>query len=449
MRKSSLLVLIITIFAGLNTVNAQDKNIDQVVAVVGSNIILKSDIEYMNLQNQAQGVTSEGDMKCEILENLLIEKLMVAEAELDTNIVVTDNQINQSLDQRIAYYVQNLGSEKAVEDYFKKPIVELKADMKDMIKNQLLSESMQSTIIANATVTPSEVRYFYKDLANDEKPQMNTEYEYAKITIVPRVEEEEENRIKETLRDYKKRIEAGENFSMFAILYSEGPSATDGGDLGYFGRATMDPAFSAAAFNLKPGQVSNVVKTEFGYHLIQMVDRKGDKVRCKHIILRPKIKTEEIEHANKALDSLKIAINDKEISFEEAALRFSMDKDSRNNGGLVLNPATLSSKFEAEMLPPAVSKVLTTLEVGEISEPFISINDKTKKQEIQIVKLIKKIDSHTANLTDDYQMISDIFLAHKKQQLIEDWIGERQQKTYIRIDPTYMNCEFRFNNWIK
>lgn len=449
MRKSNFLIIILVLFIGIHAANAQDKNIDQIIAVVGSNVILKSDIEYMNMQNQAQGITSEGDMKCEILENLLIEKLMVAEAELDTNIIITDNQINRNLEQRLAYYIQNIGSEKGVEEYFKKPILELKSDMKEMIKNQLLSESMQSTIIEHAKVTPSEVRYYYKGLPEDEKPEINTQYEYAQITIIPRIEEDEENRIKETLRGYKKRIENGENFSMFAILYSEGPSATDGGDLGYFGRAQMDPAFSAAAFNLKPGQVSNVVKTEFGFHLIQMIDRKGERIRCKHIILKPKVKDEEIEHATQALDSLKTAINNEDINFEEAALRFSMDKNSRNSGGLVLNPTTLSSKFEAEMLPPDISKVLIKLEEGEISDPFIAIDSKSKKEVIQVVKLINKNESHTANLSEDYQLISDMFLEHKKQQMIEDWIGERQLKTYIRIDPTYMNCEFKFNNWIK
>ncbi len=449
MRKSNLVIAILLVLFGLQTATAQDKNIDQVIAVVGSNIILKSDIEYMNMQNQAQGVTSEGDMKCEILENLLIEKLMVAEAELDTNIIITDNQINQSLEQRLAYYIQNIGSEKAVEEYFSKSILEIKSDMKDMIKNQLLSESMQNTIIENAKVTPSEVRYYYRGLSEDEKPKIKTEYEYAKISITPRIEDDEEKRIKETLRSFKKRIEEGENFSSLAIFYSEGPSATDGGDLGYFGRAVMDPAFAAAAFNLKPGQVSNVVKSEMGYHIIQMIDRKGDRVRCRHIILKPKVEAEEIDHATKALDSLKIAIDDGDITFEEAALRFSMDKNSKNSGGLVLNQEDLSSKFEAEMLPPEVSKVLTKLEVGEISDPFIAIDNRSKSQIIQIVKLIDKKEAHTANLSEDYQLISDMFLANKKQQMIEDWINERQQKTYITIDPTYMNCEFKFSNWIK
>jgi peptidyl-prolyl cis-trans isomerase SurA len=303
------------------SLSAQDKTVDQIVAVIGSNIILKSDIEAVYLQNQAQGITSEGDMKCEILENLLIEKLMVAEAEMDTLIIVTDNQINQQLDARIQYFVQHLGSEKEVENYFKKPIVQLKSELKDVIKNEILSSQMKNKIIDKATVTPSEVRYFFKNLPEDQKPMISTQFEYAQITFIPPINEEEENSIKEKLRDIKKRVENGENFSMFAVLYSECPSAKVGGDLGYFGKASMDPAFSTAAFALKPGQISNVVKSEAGYHIIQMTDRMGDKIKAKHILLKPKVKIEEKEKLMNTLDSLTTAIRKGTINFDEAAFR--------------------------------------------------------------------------------------------------------------------------------
>lgn len=427
---------------------AQDKNIDQIVAIIGSNIILKSDIEAINLQNQAQGITSDGDMKCDILENLLIEKLMVAEAELDTNIIVTDNQINQQLDQRIDYFKQHLGSEKEVEKYFKKPIAKLKSELNEVIRNEILSSQMKSTIIKDVKVTPSEVRYYFRNLPDDEKQTINTQYEYAQITTTPKISELEENRIKEELRNIKKRVEEGENFTMFAILYSEGPSAKDGGDLGYFGRATMDPAFSAAAFNLKPGQVSNVVKSEFGYHIIQMVDRKGEKVRCKHIIMKPKIDIETKEKSVAMLDSLVNVIRKGDIPFNAAAMRYSDDKNSRNNGGIVIHPMTMSSKFELDMLPPDVSKKLTTLKIGEISDPFITINQK-QREIIQVVKLVNKTEAHKANIAEDYPLLSETFLAKKQEDIIQNWIGERQAKTYITIDDTYMNCDFKFKNWIK
>jgi peptidyl-prolyl cis-trans isomerase SurA len=427
---------------------AQDKTVDQIVAVIGSNVILKSDIEAVYLQDQAQGITSDGDMKCEILENLLIEKLMVAEAELDTLIIVTDNQINQQLDMRIQYFIQHLGSEKEVENYFKKPIVQLKSELKDVIKNEILSSQMKNKIIDKATVTPSEVRYFFKNLPDEQIPMINTQYEYAQISFIPQTTEEEENAIKEKLRDIKKRVENGENFSMFAVLYSECPSAKVGGDLGFFGKAAMDPAFSAAAFALKPGQISNVVKSEAGYHIIQMTDRVGDKIKCKHILLKPEVKIEEKEKLINILDSLSTAIRKGTITFEEAAFRYSMDKNSRNSGGLVTNPQDMTSKFEAGALPPDVSKILTGLEINEISKPFFTTDDKGKDA-IEIVKLINKTEAHKANISEDYKLISDIYMDKKKNDLIQNWISKRQSKTYIRIDDTYLNCDFKFKNWIK
>lgn len=444
--------IIVPLFLLLNLfsfqIMAQDKIIDQIVAIIGSNIILKSDIESINLQNQAQGITSEGDMKCDILENLLIDKLMVAEAELDTNIIVTDNQINQQLNVRIDYFLQHLGSEKEVESYFKKPIVQLKSELKDVIRNEILSGQMKNKLIEKIKTTPSEVRYYYRNLPDDQKPKINTQYEYAQITAIPVVSEAEDIRIKDELRAIKKRVEDGENFAMFAVLYSEDPGASNGGDLGYFGKTTMDPAFSEAAFNLKPGQISNVVKSDFGYHIIQMVDRKGEKVRCRHIIMKPKIDIEAKEKIIASMDSLVNSIRKGEISFADAALRYSNDKNSRNNGGIVIHPMTMSSKFEPNMLPPDVSKVIDKLNINEISKPFISIDDK-HREVIQCVKLINKVDAHVANLTEDYPLISEMFLQKKQEDAILEWISERQSKTYIRIDDTYANCSFKFKNWIK
>ena len=449
MQNSKTIIIILILFSTFfNGVRAQDKIIDHVVAVVGSNIILKSEIEEMYRQYQAQGMTSEGDMRCDILENLLVEKLMVAEAELDTNIVITDNQINQSIEERVRNYTQHLGSEKQVEEYFSKPIVQIKAELKDIIRNENLSRQMQSKIIENVKVTPSEVRYFFRNMPDEERPMINTQYEYAQITIIPRIDEEEDERIKAQLRDVKRRVEAGELFAMFAVLYSEDGSAKDGGDLGYFGRATMDPAFSAAAFNLREGQVSNVVRSEFGYHLIQMIDRKGERIRCRHIIIKPKVKPEELDKAVTVLDSLANDIRKGKVKFDEAAMRFSMDKNSRNNGGLVINPQTMSSRFEPEMLPPAVSRVLANMKIGEISDPFRSVDDK-QREVVQIVKLINKTPAHKADLKEDYQIISEMFLQKKKEETIEKWVNERQLKNYIRIDDTYQNCEFKFDNWVK
>ncbi len=431
------------------SLSAQDKVVDQIVAIVGGNIILKSEIERMNIEQQAQGVTSDGDMKCEILENFLVDKLLVAEAELDTLIDVTPSQVNQRMDQQMAMYVSYLGSEKAVEDYFKKPIVEIKAEMRDGIRNQLLSGQMREKIIKEVTVTPSEVRFNFRNLKKEEIPNIPTQYEYAQITFQPAIDIEEENRIKAKLRDIKKRIEDGSSFATMAVLYSEDGSAKDGGVIGYLGRAQLDPAYAAAAFNLKDDKISNVVRSAFGFHIIQLVDKKGDKINTRHILIKPKVSVEAKELAHNRLDSLANMIRKKEIPFEEAASIFSADKNSRNNAGIVINPNTMSSKFSVEDLDPAVSKIITKMNINEISAPFESIDPETQLPVFKIIKLINKIDSHKADLQNDYQQLAQLYLAKKKETVFNNWISKQQSETYIRIDPTYANCNFNFKNWIK
>lgn len=435
------------LFAGVSI--AQDKIIDQIVAVVGGNTILKSDIEGMYIQNQAQGMTSDGDMKCEILESLLVEKLLIAEAILDTTIEVSDSQINQNLDQRIEYFTTNLGSVQAVEKYFKKSIVEIKADLEEVIKNQQLTQQMQSKIIKDIAVTPAEVRYHYRNMKEDEIPMVSANVEYAQIVFKPKVELEEENRVKARLRELKKKIEEGSNFATMAVLYSEGPSAKTGGELGYSGRASLDPAYAAAAFNLKGDRVSNVVKSEFGYHIIQLIDRKGEQVNTRHIIMKPKVSAEAMTQAYERLDSLANFIREEKITFEQAAATYSWDKDSRNNGGLVINPMTTSSKWLVTDLDPDVSKVLMDMNVNEISKPFKTIDRSNQQEVYKIVKLIRKKETHKANLRDDYIELAEEYLAKKKEEALDKWIRERQKMTYIRIDDTYVNCQFKYDGWIK
>jgi len=448
-KATKLIVALLTAVLFTTTLNAQDKVVDQIVAIVGGNIILKSEIERMHIEQQAQGVTSEGDMKCEILENYLVDKLLVAEAELDTLIEVTPSQVNQQMDRQIAMYVSYMGSEKAVEDYFKKSIVEIKAEMKEGIRNQELSKQMRDKIVKDVTVTPSEVRYNFKNLKTEEIPTIPTQYEYAQITFQPAIEIEEDNRIKSKLRDIKKRIEDGSSFATMAVLYSEDGSAKDGGVIGYLGRAELDPAYAATAFNLKDDKVSNVVRSSFGYHIIQLVDKKGDKINTRHILMKPKISIEAKEVAHDRLDSLANMIRKNEIKFEEAVSIFSSDKNSRNNAGVVINPNTMSSKFSVEDLDPEVSKVITKMNVNEVSVPFEAIDKETQLAVYKIINVIKKIDSHKADLQNDYQQLAEMYLIKKKEGVFNEWIGKQQSETYIRIDPTYANCNFNFNNWIK
>jgi peptidyl-prolyl cis-trans isomerase SurA len=443
------LVLLLTGVIPGRIARAQDRVVDQITAVVGNNIILKSEIEDMFIQQQAQGITTEGDMKCEILENFLIDKLLVAEALLDTDIVVTDNQINQNLDATLQRYISFLGSEKEVENHFKKPIPLLKADMQEAIKNQLLSRQMQDKIIKDVTVTPSEVRYYFRNLKEEEIPSIPVQYEYKQIMLIPEIDIEEENRVKAQLRDLKKRIEEGSNFATMAVLYSEAPESRLGGEIGYLGRAQLDPAYAAAAFNLKDDKISNVVKSDFGYHIIQLVDRKGEKINTRHILMRPKVSAQALEQASARLDSIADLIRKEKITFDNAAMMFSQDKNTRNNGGLMINPETLSSKFSVEELDPDISKIITAMNINEISKPFQTVDENSRQTVFKIIKLINKSEGHRANLQNDYQQLAQLYLEKKKQEVLEKWIATQQARTYIRIDPTYANCNFKFKNWIK
>jgi peptidyl-prolyl cis-trans isomerase SurA len=430
---------------------AQDKMIDQIVAVVGKNIILKSDIESMFQQQQASGQSSEGDAKCEILESLLVERLLLAEAELDTTITVSDSQLNQNLEQRIQYFVQHLGSEKAVEEYFKKSIVEIKSDMRDLIKNSQMTQQMQGKIVDKITITPAEVRAYFRTLSVAEIPQIDEQVEYAQITVPPVVPIEEEDRIKATLRELKRRIEAGESgFAPLAVIYSEDPeSAKNGGEMDYVGRGQLDPAFAAAAFNLKGDKISNVVKSEFGYHIIQVIDRKGELIKARHILIMPKPSDKAMKDAKAKIDSVSTFINEKKFTFETAALHFSSDKDSRNNGGMIINPNTGQSKWKLSELDPDVSRIIGTMKVGDISKPIRTIDPKTQQIVYKIVKLVNKREAHPANLRDDYVELSDVYLTRKKEQALDKWIKEKQSGTYVHIDDTYVNCNYKYKGWIK
>lgn len=433
-----------------NQIQAQDKVVDQIIAIVGKNIILKSDIEEMYQQSIAQGITSDGDMKCEILENLLVEKLLLAEAENDTTITVSDSQLNQSMSQRIQYFISHLGSEKEVEAYFKKSITELKADMEEVIRNQQMTQQMQQKILDKVTITPAQVRYHYRNLPEAEIPMIDTQIEYAQIVVQPIITLEEEDRVKATLRELKRRIESGESgFAPLAVLYSEDPgSSRNGGELDYMGRGNLDPAYAAAAFNLKGDKLSNVVKSEFGYHIIQAMDRKGELLKTRHILMKPKVSPEAMKRAFSQIDSIADFIRKGTFKFEEAAMRYSYDKNSRNNGGIVISPETGDAKWKLNELDPDVSKVITGMNINEISKPFQTIDDK-QRQIYKIVKLIKKTNAHKANLRDDYVELSELYMAKKKEEALDSWIREKQTGTYVRIDPSYRNCNFKYQGWIK
>jgi peptidyl-prolyl cis-trans isomerase SurA len=450
-RHSIIFALILGVFATfpLNS-TGQDKVVDQIVAVVGRNIILKSDIENQFLQMQAQGITTEGDMKCEVLEQFLEQKLLLAEAELDTNITVADNQINQEMDSRMQYFIEHMGSEKEVEKYFNKSIVQVKADMSEAIRQQLMTQQKQQAIIAGVTITPTEVRRHYRSLPNDEIPVVNQQIEYEQITTMPKISDAEELRVKTRLRELKKRVENGDNFATLAVLYSQGPSSKNGGELGYMGRAQLDPAYASVAFNLKPGKVSKVVKSDFGYHIIQLIDRKGEKINTRHIIIKTKVEEEELTKARNSIDSIATYIKNDKITWEQAVYLYSSDKKTRKNNGLAINSLTGSPKFELDQLDPDVSKILVGLKIGEMSEPFLSTVDINNDQKVlKVIRLKSNAEQHKANMESDYQILSELVLAKKKEEVFRSWISKQQAETYIRIDDSYVNCNFKLKNWIK
>ncbi|KOH44658.1 peptidylprolyl isomerase [Sunxiuqinia dokdonensis] len=317
-----------------------------------------------------------------------------------------------------------------------------------MIRNQSMTSQMQGKIIDKVQVTPSEVRYHFRNMKKEDIPLVDPMVEYAQITVIPPIELEEENRIKARLREFKERVENGENFATLAVLYSEGPSAVNGGELGFMGRAQLDANYATAAFNLKGDRVSNVVKSEFGYHIIQVVDRRGDQINTRHILLKPKANIEAMEEAKSRLDSLANFIRKEEVTFADAAMRYSFDKNSRNSGGKVINPQTMSTKWRQQELDPDVSKILDGLKVNEISEPFKTIDDK-QRTVYKIVKLIDRTEQHRANLQEDYQLLTEIYLQEKQEEAMNQWISEQQAKTYISIDRTYANCNFKFKGWQK
>lgn len=430
-----------------NKAFSQDKVVvDEVVAIVGKQVILLSDIENQVLQMRAQGYYSSGDLKCEVLEEMLYGKLLVNQALLDS-VEVSDSEINSEMERRLNYFINQIGSEEKLEEYYKKSIPEIKEDFKDVIRDQLLSQRKQQEATADISVTPQEVKSFFKSLPKDSVPIVNTQFELEQIIINPEVKETEVLRVKDKLREFKERITKGENFATLAVLYSEDPgSATKGGDLGFFGRGDMVSEFSAVAFNLEEGEVSKIVKTDYGYHIIQLVEKKGERINCRHILMKPKISPEEKANTRMKLDTIRESIINEEIKFKEACWKYSDDEDTRLNGGVMVNPATGNSKWEAAHLEPKIAYAISKLKVGEVSQPF-ETQDENGKAVYKIVMLKAKTDPHPANLKDDYQVIQDMALAKKQADYMEEWVSKTIKGTYIKIDDNYKNCSFTNSAW--
>ena len=446
--KKYLLLLILCVQAGFLT--AQKNVVDKIVAIVGEEIILKSDIENAYLQEQGQGlVSSSSDYKTELLEKQLIQKLLLAQAQIDS-ISVTEEQVENAVANRIEYFISNIGSQERLEAYFGKSLEEIKDDMRGPLRELLITEQMQQKIVEKIRITPSEVRNYFKRLPKDSLPEMPDRYELQQIVLRPRISDAEKERIRERLREYRDQILKGEKtFNTLAVLYSEDPgSATRGGELGYIPRNQLDPVFAEAAFNLKPGKISKIVESEFGFHIIQLIDRQGEKINVRHILLQPKIAEEEKEEALHRLDTIRQYINEDKMTFEEAAMYFSSDKQTRNNGGLVADPQTGESRIARANIPGEMAKEINNLKVGEVSMPFVTHSEKGL-EEYKIVKIKEFYPRHRANLEDDWQNFELMLTNEKQMDKLEKWVKEKQANTYIHIDEEYRKGKFRYDGWIK
>ena len=443
--------LVLAIFANVATY-AQDNVVDEVVWVVGDEAILKSDVEEARMDALYNGRRFDGDPYCVIPEEIAVQKLFLHQAKLDS-IEVSEAEIIQRVDMLTNMYIQQIGSREKMEEYFNKTSAQIRETLRDNARDGLTVQKMQQKLVGEIKVTPAEVRRYFKDLPQDSIPYIPTQVEVQIITLQPKIPVAEIEDVKKRLRDYTDRVTKGEiDFSTLARLYSEDKaSAIKGGECGFMGRGMMDPSYANVAFSLQdPKKVSKIVESEFGYHIIQLIEKRGDRVNTRHILLRPKVSEKELTEACARLDSIADDIRNNKFSFEEAASVLSQDKDTRNNHGLLPNPNTNTSRFEMQELPPEIAKVVDKMKVGEISEAFTMIPQKTGKEECVIVKLKSRTTGHKATIADDYQNLKEIVLEKRRDEVLDKWIREKQKHTYVRIKDNWKNnCTFKYPGWIK
>jgi peptidyl-prolyl cis-trans isomerase SurA len=448
--KLQITALVLGIVLSTSALYAQSNIIDEVIAVVGDNPVLLSDVEFQHQQAMMQGANFQGDLKCHIFEQLLLQNLLLEQAKLDS-IEVSENMVIMQVDRQINEFVNRAGSKEKLEEWLNKPLHRIKSEQRVIVRNQMLTQQMQSDITGGVKVTPAEIRAFYRNTSPDSLPMVASQYEIQQITIFPKIDTEEIESVKSRLRDFQRQVAEGRDFATLAVLYSEDQgSAARGGELGFMARAELVPEFAQVAFNMQePGRVSKIVESEFGYHIIQLIERQGDRVNVRHILLRPKAKPEAIMAARERADSIAGLIRQDSISFEVAALKYSMDKDTRINGGLMINPYDNSTKFEVQMIPPAINRQLETMEVGSISDPFMMKDERLGKDYFSVIKLKSKTDAHRANINDDYQLIQTILENKKREEIFNKWIVTKQKESYISISPNWINCQFEFSGWNK
>ena len=428
---------------------AQDNIIDEVVWIVGDEAILRSEVEDERLRAQYEGTPIAGDPYCVIPEQLAIQKLYLHQAELDS-VEASESSVSAQVDMRMNYYISQIGSKEKMEEYFRKTSSEIREEMMTSVRNQMIIQQMQSKLTEKIAPTPAEVRRFYNSLSEDSIPMVPAQVEVQILSIEPAVPWEETERIKARLREFTDRVHAGTaDFSMLARLYSEDTeSAKRGGELGFVGKGQLVSAFADVAFNMNdPKRVSRIVQTEYGYHIIQLIEKKGERINCRHILLKPRVSIEDKVKSIEKLDSIRTLVVDSGVPFEAAVAKFSEDKNTVMSGGLMTNMNTGASKFEYQDLPPEIARQIYSLSEGEVSVPFVMM-DRTKNKEVCVlVKLKSKRDAHKANLVDDLQVIRDMLEQKMRVELLEEWIRTKQKEVYVHIDPNWRGCDFQYPGW--
>lgn len=428
--------------AQTSKVAPEGRIIDEVAAIVGGNIIMLSDIEAQYLQYRLQGTVSGSpeEVKCRILESIMVNKLFLNQAELDS-ITVTPKEVDRVINERMNYFISQIGSKEKLEEFYNKKFDDIKNDLRAAATEQMTIEQMQQQLTTGVKVTPSDVAKFYKEMPADSIPMVNIEFEVGQIVKYPKMSLADEIEVKDKLRSFRRRIMAGDDFAVLARLYSEDPgSAAKGGDLGFFNRGELEKEYEAVAYRLNKGEISDVVKTRYGYHIIQMMERRGDMIQTRHILIKPKVSAPERERAALALDSIANGIKSGSLTFDQAVGKYS-DDANRLNGGLMINPYTRNSKFEPDQMDAKVLYAIDKLKIGEITSPMMFTDDEGKDG-YRILYLKARTESHRANINTDYDKLQQWALSFKKYEEIDKWVDKKIKTTYIKVSPSFGHCSW-------
>lgn len=439
------LFLIVLTFTAASIASAQPKNADKIVAILGENIILNSDVDGQYAQYIAQGAKDNGDLKCQILESLLSQKMLQNQAKVDS-LEISEQQVEDELNRRVKYFISQIGSQDKLEQFIGKSILEFKDELREDVRAVIMAQNMQQEITRKITVTPNEIKKFYEEIPRDSLPFFNKEVQVGVITKKPKISAKAKQEAKDKLEALRARVANGEDFATLAILYSQDGSAKSGGELGFVGRGELVKAFEAVAFKLRPGELSAVVETEFGFHIVQLIERRGEQVNVRHILIKVNYDYADMLAAKHELDSVYNLISTNQMTFADAAMKFSDDESTKHSGGMMLNPQDGSTKIPTDQLDPSIFFQIDNMKVGDVSMPS-AYKTPTGEQAYRLVKFIAKTEPHKANLTDDYIKIQQAALTSKQNKEVEKWFSKKRTQTYIRINEEFSSCE-KLQPWI-